>query len=246
MAELRPLFVPPDPVQRTEYRPGELAQWDLWFPPVEIPFGFDQLGRPAGDRGGGGLFAMVGRADDPVSARRTTSSAAICAVSSSWVRCPARVCMTTSRRSRHATAVAAKPTEAFDRFRGALGMGAIFCKPGDPEAKGLVERANRYLETSFLPGRAFTSSHDFNAQLRRLARARQRTDPSHVAVHAGRPDRRRPASDDAVAAAAARRRRGGSRPGCHATTTCGSGRATTRCRPGRSAGGSRCASTSTR
>jgi transposase len=29
VAELRPLFVPPDPVQRTEYRPGELAQWDL-------------------------------------------------------------------------------------------------------------------------------------------------------------------------------------------------------------------------
>jgi hypothetical protein len=60
----------------------------------------------------------------------------------------------------------AKPTEAFDRFRGALGMGAIFCKPGDPEAKGLVERANRYLETSFLPGRTFTSLADFNGQLR--------------------------------------------------------------------------------
>jgi hypothetical protein len=37
----------------------------------------------------------------------------------------------------------AKPAEAFDRFRGAFGMGAIFCKPGDPEAKGLVERVNR-------------------------------------------------------------------------------------------------------
>jgi hypothetical protein len=59
----------------------------------------------------------------------------------------------------------AKPTEAFDRFRGVLGMGAVFCKPGDPEAKGLVERANRYLETSFLPGRSFESVEDFNAQL---------------------------------------------------------------------------------
>ena len=27
--DLRPLFVPPDPRQRTRYRPGELAQWDL-------------------------------------------------------------------------------------------------------------------------------------------------------------------------------------------------------------------------
>ncbi len=44
-------------------------------------------------------------------------------------------------------------------------MGAFLCARGDPEAKGLVERANRYLETSFLPGRSFTSSDDFNVQL---------------------------------------------------------------------------------
>lgn len=44
-------------------------------------------------------------------------------------------------------------------------MGAVICKPGDPEAKGLVERAIRYLETSFLPGRRFSSPQDFNAQL---------------------------------------------------------------------------------
>jgi transposase len=42
VAELRPLFVAPDPCQRTEYRPGELAQWDLWFPAVRIPVGPDQ------------------------------------------------------------------------------------------------------------------------------------------------------------------------------------------------------------
>jgi hypothetical protein len=56
-------------------------------------------------------------------------------------------------------------TEAFQRFRGQLGMGAIVCKPRDPEAKGLVERANRYLETSFVPGRAFSGIHDVNLQL---------------------------------------------------------------------------------
>ena len=39
------------------------------------------------------------------------------------------------------------------------------CKPADPEAKGLVERANGYLETCFLPGRTFTSPADFNVQL---------------------------------------------------------------------------------
>ena len=41
----------------------------------------------------------------------------------------------------------------------------VICDPGDPEAKGLVERANGYLETSFLPGRSFASPADFNAQL---------------------------------------------------------------------------------
>ena len=46
-----------------------------------------------------------------------------------------------------------------------LGVGAYVCRRRDPEAKGLVERANRFLETSFLPGRAFSEVEDFNAQL---------------------------------------------------------------------------------
>jgi IstB-like ATP binding protein len=40
----------------------------------------------------------------------------------------------------------------------------------------LVERANGYLETSFLPGRVFVSPDDFNAQLNEwLVRANTRT-----------------------------------------------------------------------
>jgi transposase len=46
-----------------------------------------------------------------------------------------------------------------------LGAKIWICDPADPEAKGLVERANGYLETSFLPGRSFHSPADFNAQL---------------------------------------------------------------------------------
>ena len=56
-------------------------------------------------------------------------------------------------------------TEAMNGFRGMLGITVIQCRPRDPEAKGLVERANGYLETSFLPGRRFASPADFNAQL---------------------------------------------------------------------------------
>lgn len=38
-------------------------------------------------------------------------------------------------------------------------------KSYDPESRGIVERVNRYLETSFLPGRTFAAPHDFNDQL---------------------------------------------------------------------------------
>jgi transposase len=36
VAELRPLYQQPRPFQRTDYEPGELAQWDLWQPPVDF------------------------------------------------------------------------------------------------------------------------------------------------------------------------------------------------------------------
>lgn len=44
--ELRPLYLPPDPAGRTEYRPGELAQWDLWFPPADIPLENGEAAKP--------------------------------------------------------------------------------------------------------------------------------------------------------------------------------------------------------
>ena len=51
-------------------------------------------------------------------------------------------------------------TDAFNAFRGLLGCAVILNRPRDPESKGIVERANEYLETSFLPGRAFSSPQD--------------------------------------------------------------------------------------
>lgn len=44
--ELRPAYLPVDPVSRTVYQPGELAQCDLWFPPADIPLDYGQSGRP--------------------------------------------------------------------------------------------------------------------------------------------------------------------------------------------------------
>jgi hypothetical protein len=52
-----------------------------------------------------------------------------------------------------------------NEFRGTLGIRVRLCAPRDPESKGMVERANGYLETSFLPGRRFADPADFNRQL---------------------------------------------------------------------------------
>jgi transposase len=118
-------------------------------------------------------------------------------------------------------------TEAFQRFRGQLGMGAIVCKPRDPEAKGLVERANRYLETSFLPGRTFTGVADFDLQLTVwLELANQRR---HRALGCRPVDRVAEDRGARLRLPAWRpTRRCGAAPWSAATTTCAWGLATTR------------------
>jgi transposase len=164
VADLRPLFLPPDPVQRTEYSPGELAQWDLWFPPADVPIGFDQVARPPVIVGVAGYSRwIVGRMIPSRQAHDILCGHLACLVDLGGVPKVGVYDNEAALAARHGGR--AKPTEAFDRFRGVLGMGAVFCKPGDPEAKGLVERANRYLETSFMPGRTFAGVSDFNAQL---------------------------------------------------------------------------------
>jgi hypothetical protein len=47
---------------------------------------------------------------------------------------------------------------------GTLATKLVLLPPRDPESKGVVERRNGWFETSFMPGRAFTSPADFNAQ----------------------------------------------------------------------------------
>lgn len=47
---------------------------------------------------------------------------------------------------------------------GTLATKLVLLPPRDPESKGLVERRNGWFETSFMPGRTFTSPADFNTQ----------------------------------------------------------------------------------
>ena len=60
------------------------------------------------------------------------------------------------RGKRHAEGVGA--------FTGTLATTLQRLKPNDPESKGLVERRNGFFETSFMPGRDFSSPADFDAQ----------------------------------------------------------------------------------
>jgi transposase len=174
VAELRPLFVPPDPCQRTHYRPGELAQWDLWQPDVAIPVGFGQHAKlwvvvaVCGFSRLTGAWMVPSRAAHDVLGGMLQVLAQIGAVP----RCAVwdqEGCIGQWRQGRQVL------TGEFQAFRGSLGMGVRLCGPADPEAKGLVERANGYLETSFLPGRRFCDVADFNRQLVAwLRRANQR------------------------------------------------------------------------
>jgi transposase len=174
VAELRPLFKKPDPSQRTSYRPGELAQFDLWEPETPIPLGFGQSDKLQVVTAVSGYSRFRAGFMVPTKAARD--------VLEGMLRCleqlgglPRTVvwdgegCIGAWRQGRQVL------TGEFQRFRGTLGVGARLCKPNDPEAKGMVERTNGYYETSFLPGRRFSDIEDFNAQLAGwLARANRR------------------------------------------------------------------------
>jgi transposase len=161
---LRSLYLPPDPAQRTEYEPGELAQCDLWFPPAQIPLGYGQAGSPP-------VLVMVTGYARWISAVMIPSRQTPDLLTGQWMLIRqlgvAPRNLVWDNESGIGQWRAGKPqlTAAMHAFRGTLGIRVVQCRPADPESKGLVERANGYLETSFLPGRSFTSPADFNTQL---------------------------------------------------------------------------------
>jgi transposase len=165
--ELRPVYLPPDPASRTAYAAGEVAQCDLWFPAITLPVEFGQT-RTATRLP---VLVMVTGYARWLSARLLPSRVAEDLFAGWWQLLQGlggvpRVLVwdgegAVGQRRRRQTVL----TEQAHGFRGVLGAKILICNPADPEAKGLVERANGYLETSFLPGRSFSSPADFNAQL---------------------------------------------------------------------------------
>ena len=175
---LRPVYTPQDPASRTTYDPGEVGQCDLWFPPAQIPLGFGQVG--------------LGKTVPPVlvltagysrflAATMIPSRNAEDLVLGQWAvlgqlgGVPKLLVWDGEGGVGRYGGPNPKLTVEFTALRGMLGTRFYVCKPGDPETKGLTERNNGFFETSFLPGRRFTSPADFNAQLAGfLARANAR------------------------------------------------------------------------
>ncbi|GAA3514160.1 IS21 family transposase [Georgenia daeguensis] len=172
VARLRPRYLPVDPADRLAHAPGEQVQCDLWFPPVKVPVGPGQAASLP-------VLVMAAAHSRFLAAMmlpsRTTADllAGMWHLLSSQLGAVPRALLWDNeagigRSGRLAQGVAG--------FCGTLATRLVQARPYDPETKGIVERANGYLETSFLPGRTFASPADFNTQLQEwLPRANART-----------------------------------------------------------------------
>jgi transposase len=160
VARIRPEYAPADPADRISYEPGDQAQCDLWFPEVKIPVG-------AGTPRILPVLVMVSSHSRFIMARMIPSRMTGDLLAGMWEllgglgAVPRRLIWDNEtgigRRNSFAAGVPA--------FTGVLATRIVQVRPYDPESKGVVERTNQFLETSFLPGRSFASPEDFNAQL---------------------------------------------------------------------------------
>jgi hypothetical protein len=176
---IRPEYVGVDPVDRFVYKPGAIVQCDLWFPETPIAVGGGQERILP-------VLVMVLGYSRFITAVMIPSRRGGDILSGMWelISQLGRVPKTLVWDRESAIGGTGKVTTVAAAFAGTLATRIQLAPPRDPEYKGVVERANGYLETSFLPGRRFTSPTDFNIQLQDwLTRANTRT----VRAIGGRP-----------------------------------------------------------
>jgi transposase len=162
LREVRPLFAPrPRTFQRTVYRPGEICQFDLWEPRAEVPVGHGQTRRAwvvvaclGFSRVGAGALVFSKQTPDLLAGiARCLWSLGALPQTLVWDR----------QSGLHAGG--GRPTAEFAAFCGQLRIDWQFCAPADPQAKGVVERLQDFIERSFEPGRSFANELDYQAQL---------------------------------------------------------------------------------
>jgi transposase len=161
LREVRPLFERRRTFQRTVYRPGELAQFDLWEPRGEIAVGHGQTRR------GWVVTAELGWS-------RAIAGALIFSkefddIAFGMTRCLTRLGALPETlvwdREGAIHAGGGQPTDAFAGFCGQLRVGWLILEARDPQAKGALERSHRFMRTNFEPGRSFANELDYQHQL---------------------------------------------------------------------------------
>ena len=161
LRELRPRHATPRSFQRTRYRPGELCQFDLCEPRREIPVGYGQTRRGyivtaclPYSRAFAGALVFSKRFED---------------IAFGMNRCLTRLGALPQKlvwdREGAIHSGGGRPTDELSTFCGRLGLGWIILDAADPQAKGALERAHRYLHGNFEAGRRFASALDFQLQL---------------------------------------------------------------------------------
>jgi transposase len=157
IASLRPLYRPAD---RTTYAAGEIVQCDLWFPGKVVPVAPKVLADPP-------VLTMVAAYSGFIMAVLLPSRTTGDLVAGMWRLLEGLggvpkmlVWDNESGIGQHR-----RLTVGARSFAGTLGTRIYQAAPRDPETKGVVERANGFLETSFMPGRSFASPGDYNTQL---------------------------------------------------------------------------------
>lgn len=161
LREVRPRYLPLRTYQRTSYRPGEICQFDVWQPKHEVPVGHGQT------RAGFVVTCVLGWSRAAASTlvfsrQRHDLCFGIARCLERFGALPQTIVWD---REGALHAGGGRPTEEFAAFCGSLPVGWRFCEPRDPQAKGIVERHQGYLETNFEPGRAFASPEHFQAEL---------------------------------------------------------------------------------
>jgi transposase len=158
---IRPEYLPADPVDRLEHPTGRAIQCDLWFPAPKIGVGYGQETMLP-------VLVMVAAFSRSIAGVMLPSRQTMDLVAGMWQLLStsfAAVPHELSWDNEAGIGHRGRLTDPVTALMGTLGSRLVQLKPYDPESKGMVERANRYLETSFLPGRSFTSPQDFNNQL---------------------------------------------------------------------------------
>jgi transposase len=160
VARIRPEYAPLDPCDRLVHLPGEQVQCDLWFPGQLVP-------DHAGVLRSFPVLVMVAAYSRFITAMMIPSRVTGDLLAGMWqlIEGIGGVPRSLLWDNESGIGQRGRLAEGVAGFCGVLATRLIQARPYDPETKGLVERANGYLETSFLPGRVFTSAADFNAQL---------------------------------------------------------------------------------